>query len=152
MSLQLNRPISRGHHGTSSTAAISRVRTAQVQRSPLLVRLAFLLFLALLVEGIARKWVFPGQHEYFYFLRDPLLLGFYLLAWTQGAIQPKGWFALWLGAAVFISLFPSRLCVERHFACAVDTWACAATSCTCRSPSLLREPLNVTTLSGSPGL
>ena len=104
MSLQLNRPISGGHHGVSSNAAISPVRTAEVQRHRLLVQFAFLLFLALLVEGIARKWVFPEQHEYFYFLRDPLLLGFYLLAVTRGAIQPKGWFALWLGAAVFISL------------------------------------------------
>ena len=80
------------------------MRIAQVQRHRLLVRVAFLLFVALLIEGIARKWIFPGQHEYFYFLRDPILLGFYLLAVGQGAIQPKGWFALWLGAAVFTSL------------------------------------------------
>jgi hypothetical protein len=62
------------------------------------------LFLALLVEGIARKWVFPKFHEYIYFLRDPLLLGFYVLAIGQGAIQSKGWLALWLGIAVFVSL------------------------------------------------
>ena len=104
MSLQLNRLISGGHYGVSSTAAISRARTAVAPRHQLLVQLAFLLFLALLVEGVARKWIFPRQHEYFYFLRDPLLLGFYLVALTRGALRPKGWFALWLGAACFISL------------------------------------------------
>jgi hypothetical protein len=59
---------------------------------------------ALIIEGIVRKWVFPEYHEYFYFLRDPILLGFYLLAVGKGAIQSKGWFALWFGAAVFTSL------------------------------------------------
>ena len=104
MSLQLSRPISTRHHGVSSNTAISPLRIAQVQRHRLLVRVAFLLFVALIIEGIARKWMFPGQHQYFYFLRDPILLGFYLLAVSKGAIQSKGWFALWLGAAVFISL------------------------------------------------
>jgi hypothetical protein len=104
MSLQLSRPISRRHHGVSSNAAISPVRITQVQSYRLLVRVASFLFVALLIEGICRKWLFPGHHEYFYFLRDPILLGFYLLAVGQGAIQLKGWFALWFGAAVFTSL------------------------------------------------
>jgi hypothetical protein len=104
MSLQLRRPTSTWHHRVSSNAAISPLRLAQVQRHRSLVRVAILLFMALLIEGIARKWIFPGQHEYFYFFRDPLVLGFYLLAVSHGAIQQKGWFTLWLGAAAFISL------------------------------------------------
>jgi hypothetical protein len=61
------------------------------------------LFVALIIEGIARKWIFPGQHEYFYFFRDPIVLGLYFLA-ANKSIQQKGWFILWLGAAAFISL------------------------------------------------
>jgi hypothetical protein len=64
----------------------------------------FLLFATILVEGIVRKWVFPGQHQYWYFLRDPLLLGFYFFAVQQVAHRHKGWFVLWLAAAVFISV------------------------------------------------
>ena len=103
MSLQLNRPKSGGYHGASTTAAKSQARTV-VPKDRLLVKFAFLLFLAILFEGVLRKWVFPSKHEYFYFLRDPLLLLFYALAIGRNAIQLKGWFALWLGVAVFTSL------------------------------------------------
>ena len=59
MSLQLNRPTSGGYHGASSTAANSQARVV-VPKDRLLVQFAFLLFLAILVEGIFRKWMFPG--------------------------------------------------------------------------------------------
>jgi hypothetical protein len=104
MSPQLRRPTSTWHHGVSSNTAISPLRLAQVRRQRFLVRFAILIFVALLIEGIARKWIFPEQHEYFYFFRDPIVLGFYLFALGGVTIQQKGWFALWLGAAAFISL------------------------------------------------
>ncbi len=86
------------------TGAGSRVRPVDVSRYTLLVRLISILFLAILVEGIARKWLFPSQHQYFYFLRDPLVLTFYLIALRRGALRATGWCALWLGAAYFISV------------------------------------------------
>ena len=102
MSLQLNRPISRRH--VSSNAAISSMRTAKVQSHRFVVRGVYLLFVALIAEGIGRKWIFPSQHEYLYFFRDPLLLGFYFLAAKHVAIRHKGWLAMWIGTACFISL------------------------------------------------
>ena len=104
MSLQPNRPISTRHHGASSNTAISPLRIAQVQRHRLLVRVAFLLFVALIVEGIARKWMFPGQHQYFYFLRDPLLLGFYFLAVSEVRNSIEGMVCSVVGCRSFISL------------------------------------------------
>ena len=89
MSLQLSRPISTRHHGVSSNTAISPLRLAQVQRHRLLVRVAFLLFVALIIEGIARKWMFPAQHQYFYFFRDPIVLGFYFLALSKGRFNRR---------------------------------------------------------------
>ena len=88
MSLQPNRPISRRHYGVSSNAAISPMRKP-VQSHRFVVRGVFLLFVALIAEGIARKWIFPSQHQYFYFLRDPLLLGFYFLAARTSQFDTK---------------------------------------------------------------
>jgi hypothetical protein len=104
MSPQLRRPTSTWHHRISSNTAISPLRLAQERGRRWLVRFAILLFVALIIEGIARKWIFPGQHEYFYFFRDPIVLGCYFLGAGYGAIHQKGWFALWLGTAAFISL------------------------------------------------
>jgi hypothetical protein len=101
MSLQSSRSSSRRLHGIG---AILPVHAAVVPNRSLLVRTTFLLFAVLLIEGIARKWVFPGEQEYLYFLRDPLLLCFYVFAMMQGVLQPKGWLALWLVAAILISL------------------------------------------------
>jgi hypothetical protein len=102
MSLHLSRPISaRHHHFLSNTA---RLRLAQAHPHRPLVQLTSLLFVVFIIEGIVRKWVFPGQHEYFYFLRDPIVLGLYLWALSGNTLQQKGWFALWLGVAVFTSL------------------------------------------------
>ena len=47
---------------------------------------------------------FSWATSYFYFLRDPIVFGFYFWALSKGMVQSKGWFALWLGAAVFTSL------------------------------------------------
>jgi hypothetical protein len=103
MSLQLNRPTSAGYHVASSTPVNSQARTV-VPKDMLLVQFTFLLFLTILVEGIFRKWMFPGMHEYFYFLRDPILLCLYAFAIGRSAVKLNGWFALWLGAAIFTSL------------------------------------------------
>ena len=62
-----------------------------------------------------------------------------------GRDQPKGWFALWLGAAVFISLISLVVYVLTTCRLSCGYWACGTTSYTCRSPSLSRKPLNVTT-------
>jgi hypothetical protein len=80
------------------------MQTAEAQSRRFVVRGVFLLFVVLLVEGVARKWIAPNQHQYWYFLRDPLLLGFYFLAEKHVAIRHKSWFALWVGAACFISV------------------------------------------------
>ena len=100
------RPVAQSRRGIIVFRPIRQSRRGDWPRyrGTLAVRLAFLLFVALIIEGIVRKWLFPGQHEYFYFFRDPIVLGFYLFAVSRGVIQSKGWFALWLGAAVFISL------------------------------------------------
>jgi hypothetical protein len=102
MSMQLNRPVSHRTRGVLFPTAIPSTRAA-VRPNPRqrLVRLALLLFLALLVEGIIRKWVFPGYHMYFYFLRDPLLLVFYFKALK--VIPKTRWFTVWMLAACFIS-------------------------------------------------
>jgi hypothetical protein len=91
--------------------ATQPLRLAQVNPHRPLVRLAFLLFLVLIVEGVVRKWVFPAQHEYFYFLRDPIVIGLYLLALSGNTLQQKGWFGIWVGVAVFTSLMSLVVCV-----------------------------------------
>src|SRR6476661_8573224 len=103
MSLRLNRPAFVAYQSPTSAATNLQAQKA-VPRHQLLVKFAFFLFLALLVEGIVRKWLFPSKHEYFYFFRDPFLLCFYAIAIGRTAIQLKGWFALWIGVAFFSSL------------------------------------------------
>jgi hypothetical protein len=101
MSLRLNRPVFVAYQ--SATSEATNLRPA-VPKHQLLVKFALFLFLALLVEGMLRKWFFPSEHEYFYFLRDPFLLCFYAVAIGRTDIQLKGWFALWMGVAFFSSL------------------------------------------------
>lgn len=98
MSLQL------GQLRLGGQAADSTALPAGLSRRALVVRLAVLLFFALLVEGIARKWVFPGYHQYFYFLRDPLVLALYLLAGRWGVLRWTRWLILWFAAAYLLSL------------------------------------------------
>src|SRR5262249_34030974 len=100
MSMQLNRPVSNRTRGVP-TAIPSMRASVGPNRRQRLVQLAVLLFLALLAEGIIRKWVFPGYHTYFYFLRDPLLLGFYFKALRVTPMTR--WFTAWMVAALFIS-------------------------------------------------
>lgn len=92
------------HSLTDRHTAVSTEVQAAVPSRALFVRLTVLLFFALLAEGIARKWVFPGHHQYFYFLRDPLVLGLYLVGWRWQVLRSTQWVVLWFGAAAVLSL------------------------------------------------
>src|SRR5262245_25592385 len=102
MSLQTNRP--HDHYAGVFPAVIPQIRPMIKPRSLRLFWCASAVFFALLLEGIARKWVFTDYHQYFYFFRDPFLLWLYAVAIQRGVLKLDGWFALWLGAAVFVSL------------------------------------------------
>lgn len=76
---------------------------ADIGSDRLVVWLVKLLFIALLLEGIARKWLFPAQQALFYFLRDPLVMVLYITVLLRG-LPSRGWFAVWLAASLFLAL------------------------------------------------
>lgn len=89
---------------TSALGARIPARSARPHRASFETRLVLWLFLALLLEGMARKWIFPQQHQYFYFFRDPLVILLYALAVARVRWWPHGWLAAWVIAGAAISL------------------------------------------------
>ncbi|KPF47829.1 hypothetical protein IP87_00305 [beta proteobacterium AAP121] len=83
------------------------------------VALVFAIYLLAIFEGALRKWALPQFSQYLFFVRDPLLLVAYALAWQHGLWprrQPLFTAALWmavlgvaLGAAQAASGPPSEL-------------------------------------------
>lgn len=53
--------------------------------------LIIIFFLLLLFESAIRKWLLPGLEEYVYFLRAPVALCIYLLAWYKGLMPKPRW-------------------------------------------------------------
>ena len=83
------------------------------------VTLVFLIYLLAIFEGSLRKWVLPQYSQYIFFIRDPLLVMAYALAWRHG-LWPRGqmlftatlWMAglgVLLGALQAVSGPPSEL-------------------------------------------
>ena len=60
-----------------STAAAERGRQQ-------VVALVFVVYLLAIFEGSLRKWVLPQFSQYIFFIRDPVLLAAYALAWRHG--------------------------------------------------------------------
>lgn len=93
---------------------------ASVRGDALVVRLVTILFVALLFEGVARKWLFPGQHALFYFLRDPLVILLYFVVLFRG-FPASRWFVVWLSTALFLSF--ASLAVYRFEGKPLVVWA-----------------------------
>ncbi|MES2695341.1 MAG: hypothetical protein V4773_17830 [Verrucomicrobiota bacterium] len=54
----------------------------------------------LLVEGALRKWIFPGIAEPLLIVRDPVVVGIYILALVRGSLPLNGFVISILGLAV----------------------------------------------------
>lgn len=52
-----------------------------------IVKFVFLFYWILIFEGALRKWFFPQYHEIIFFLRDPIVLFVYFIAWRNGFIK-----------------------------------------------------------------
>ncbi|MBD3296740.1 MAG: hypothetical protein GF392_05175 [Candidatus Omnitrophica bacterium] len=48
-----------------------------------LVSLVFLFYLLMIAEGALRKWFFPGLNKYLYFIKDPVVLMMYVIAFKH---------------------------------------------------------------------
>jgi hypothetical protein len=48
-----------------------------------LVNLVFLFYLLMIAEGALRKWFFPGLNKYLYFIKDPVVLLMYVIAFKH---------------------------------------------------------------------
>lgn len=63
----------------------------------------WLYFWLLLLEGVFRKWVFPGFSDVFFLIRDPVVLAVYLLAWLAG-VFPRNLAMVWITIIAILSL------------------------------------------------
>lgn len=62
------------------------------------VRLVFVVYGLLFLEGSIRKWLLPQYGQYIYFVRDPFLLWAYVVATQQGLWPRRSpWFAIVVG-------------------------------------------------------
>jgi hypothetical protein len=57
-----------------------------------LVNLIYCVFLAIIFEGVLRKWVFPSQQQILFFVRDPFVILAYLYALHHGLKPASGVF------------------------------------------------------------
>lgn len=65
-----------------------------------IVKYVFLIYWLLIFEGALRKWFFPEYNQIIFFLRDPVVLLVYLIAWRNNIFTRDGL----LTAGVIISL------------------------------------------------
>lgn len=63
-----------------------------------LVWIIFMVFLAIIFEGVLRKWIFPSYQKYFFFVRDPFVILAYVYA-LHANIPPKRGLLMYLIAA-----------------------------------------------------
>lgn len=80
----------------------------------LVTRAIVLLFVLLLFEGVARKWLFPDLHRYLYFLRDPLVVAVYALALTRGVVRPHAWLTVWAVYSVLVVVVSAVFYIVTH--------------------------------------
>lgn len=62
----------------------SKVAANSERRRKQIVSLVFLIFWALIFEGVLRKWVFPQYQRFLFFLRDPMVILTYILSLRYG--------------------------------------------------------------------
>ena len=95
-------PLRRGRFaGAAAGFAVPAVGAAERGRRQV-VALVFAIYLLAIFEGALRKWALPQFSQYIFFIRDPLLVLAYALAWRHGLWpkrQPLFTATLWL--AVF---------------------------------------------------
>jgi hypothetical protein len=89
-------PQPRGRHASGPVPAYAAAERGRRQ----VVALVFAIYLLAIFEGALRKWALPQFSQYLFFVRDPLLLLAYALAWQHGLWprrQPFFTAALWMG-------------------------------------------------------
>src|SRR5579885_3435380 len=64
----------------------------------LAVYLVFLIYWLMIFEGALRKWVFPAGQEIIYFIKDPIVLFSYLVAFRYELWPRSNFLALLTGA------------------------------------------------------
>lgn len=80
--------------------ALAQATTATERGRRQVVALVFVIYLLAIFEGALRKWALPQYSQYIFFIRDPVLVLAYALAWQHGLWprrQPLFTAALWLG-------------------------------------------------------
>ncbi len=89
-------------------AVASALSPARERGRQLVVRLVLLLLLMAMLEGAVRKWVAPQLGAYIFFVRDPVLLATYALAFRHGLwprrsrwLRVFGWMAV-VGVVVLL--------------------------------------------------
>lgn len=86
--------------GTATGArAFARERARRVA-----VRLFWLLYGLYLVEGVLRKWVWPGAAHILFFLRDPVVLLLYAWCLSHRLVLGGFWWRVWAASAIVTSL------------------------------------------------
>jgi hypothetical protein len=74
----------------------------------LLVLLISASYWLLIFEGVIRKWIFPEYQRALFFLRDPLTLVIYLVAWRYG-FGPRRAPFFWIGGLFALASLPLML-------------------------------------------
>ncbi|HKQ29643.1 MAG TPA: hypothetical protein VJS66_00010 [Burkholderiales bacterium] len=74
------------------------------------VKYVFWVYWILIFEGALRKWAFPQFHEVIFFLRDPIVLLIYFIAWRHHLIKRSGL----LTAGVVIAFLFVPLMLVQH--------------------------------------
>lgn len=75
--------------GPSPPAGVLALSPARERARRHIVTLVFAIYLLVIFEGALRKWALPQLSQFIFFVRDPLLLLAYLLAWRHG-LWPRG--------------------------------------------------------------
>lgn len=85
------RPVSapRAARTAAPPAAALPLSPARERARRQIVGLVFAIYLLVIFEGALRKWALPQFNQFIFFIRDPLLLLAYLLAWRHG-LWPRG--------------------------------------------------------------
>lgn len=98
------RPAAPGH-AAAPPIAVDRRREAARRR---VVALVFAIYLLAILEGALRKWVVPQFSQYVFFIRDPLLILAYALAFRHGLWPRRSpllklvWAAMAVGVLLFL--------------------------------------------------
>lgn len=91
-----------GYPPSPAALAVERPQVEN-RRQRLIVRLVFLVYILYLLEGPLRKWALPQYASVLYFLRDPVVMAVYLVAFGGGLVRLKPWMQSWLAVAGVVS-------------------------------------------------